>query len=140
MFENIWNLSKISKMHQETHITWAHLPCCLSKRSLKRGFLVFYLTTFSESVIPEIQNLWGIYFVSKYSKFNLNFKNAAKNWEKVFGFRDNCMWIEIVILSLLRTRYISSVTNVLTSSPKIWHVNKRDVFQLSWLGTNQWLW
>ena len=66
-------------MHQEIHITWAHFPCCSSKRSLKRGFLVFYLTTFSDSVIPEIQNQWGIYFVSKYSKFNRNFKNAAKN-------------------------------------------------------------
>ena len=28
-------------------------------------------------------------------------------------------------LSLLRTGYISSAANVLTSSPKIWHVKKR---------------
>ena len=30
--------------------------------------------------------LRGAYFVSKYSKFNLDFKKAAKNCEKVFCF------------------------------------------------------
>ena len=36
-----------------------------------------YLTTFSESVISEIQKQWGSSFISKLSKFNLDFKNAA---------------------------------------------------------------
>ena len=68
---------------------------------------------------------------SKCSKFNLDFKYAAKNIENVFFFFwDSCIWIGIVKLSLLRTAYFSSAVNMLTSCPKIGHVNKRDVFQL----------
>ena len=119
---------------------WARLPCCLSKGPLKRDFLDIYLTTFSESVISKIQNLGGSSFFKKYLKFNLDFKNAAKNSEKVFCFWDNCIWIGIVKLSLLRTGYFSSAANVLTSSPKIWHVNKRDFFQLNFLGSDRWIW
>ena len=109
----------------------------LSKGRLKWDYLDIYLTTFSEAVISEKENIWGSYFLSKYSKFNLNFKNAARNWEKKFFFRDNGIWTGIVKLSLSRTGYFSSPANVLTSSPKTLHVNKRDVFQLSWLGSDQ---
>ena len=110
---------------------WARLPYCLSKHPLKRDFLDIYLTTFSESVTSKIQNLWGSSFDSKCLKFNVDFKNAAKNWEKVFCFWDNCIWIGIVKLSLLRTRYFLSAANVLTSIPKKQHVNKRDVFKIT---------
>ena len=79
-----------------------------------------------------MKNLWGSCFVSKYSKFHLNLKNAGKNWEKVFCFWDNCIWISIVKLSPVRTRYFLSVANGLKRSCKIWHVNKRDFFQLIW--------
>ena len=68
------------------------------------------------------------------------FKNAAKNWEIDFSFLDNYIWIGIVKLSLLRTGYFSSAANVLTSSPKIWHVNKRDFFQLIRLGSYERIW
>ena len=116
------------------------LRCSLSKGGLKRDFLDIYLTTFSESKNSEIQNLWRSSFVSKYSKFNLDFKIEAKNWKKVFCLWDNCIWTGVVKLLLLRTGYFSSVANVLTSSTKIWHVNKRDFFQLNWLGKGQWIW
>ena len=50
-----------------------------------------------------------------------------------FCVLDNCIWIGVVQLSLLRTGDFSSAGNVLSSSPKIWHVNKRDfTFQLTW--------
>ena len=78
--------------------------------------------------------LWSSSFLSKCSKSNLDFKNAAKIWEKVFCFWDNCIWIGIVKLSLLRTGYISSAANVLAGRVKSFHVNKRDFFQLNWLG------
>ena len=71
-----------------------------------------------------------VIFFSKCWKFNVNLKNAAKNWEKHFCFSDNCIWIGIVKLSLLRTGYFSAVANVLTCNPKIFHVNKRDFFNL----------
>ena len=107
---------------------WARSACCLSKCSLKRNFLEIYLTTILESLIAEIQKLWGSSFLKKGSKYNLEFKNAAKNREFFFCFTDNCICIGIVKFSLLRTGYFSSVANVLRSSPKIWHVNMRDFF------------
>ena len=53
-----------------------------------------------------------------------------KKSEKVFLFWDNCIWIGIVKLTLLRTGK-TSAANVLTSSPKIRDVNKRDFFQVN---------
>ena len=50
---------------------------------LKRDFLDIYLTTFWESVISKLQNVLGSFFFSKYWKFNLDFKNAAKTEEKI---------------------------------------------------------
>ena len=78
--------------------------------------------------------MWGSYIFSKYLKLNRDFKNVGKNSEKIFCFRDNCIWIGIVNLSLLRRGHFSSRANLLTTSPKIWDVNKRDFFptQFDW--------
>ena len=119
---------------------WARLPCFFSKGPLKREFLYICMITFPESVIPEIQNLWGSSFLSKCSKFDLYLKNSVKNSQKVLCFWDNCIWIGIVKLSLLKTRFFSSDASVLTSSPKIWHCKNRDFFQLSWLGSDRLIW
>ena len=86
-----------------------------------------------------MQKLWGSSFFPKYSKFNVDSKKAERNWEKFSCFWDNCIWIGIVKLSLLRTRYLSSAGNVLTSSPEVLHVNKRDLFRLSFLASDQWI-
>ena len=51
--------------------------------------------------------------------------------QKFFCFSDNCIWIVIIKLSLLGTGYISSAANVLTSSPEISHVNKREFIWLN---------
>ena len=119
---------------------WAQVPCCLSQGSLKRDYFDIYLTTFPESVNSEIQKLWGSIFVSKCLEFNLDFKNTAKNWEKVFSFSDNSIRTGIVKFSLLKRGYFSSASNVLTSSTKILHVNKRYFFQLNWPGNDHWIW
>ena len=81
-----------------------------------------------------------VIFFFKISKFNLDFGNGAGNSEKVFSFWDNCIWIGIVKLSLLRAGYFSLVANVLTSRSKILHVNTRDFFQLNFLGSNKYIW
>ena len=81
-----------------------------------------------------------IFFFKMFLKFNLDFKKAAKNSEKLFCSWDNWICIGIVKMSLLRIGYFSLAANVLTSSLKILHVNKRDVFQFSWLGSGQWIW
>ena len=107
---------------------------------LKPEFLGIYLTTFSESIISKIQNLWGSPFLSKCLKFKLDFKNAEKNWEKPFCCWDNCIWIGIVKFSLLRKGYISSATNMLTSSLKFFHINKRYFLRFNWLGSVHWIW
>ena len=117
----------------------AGLPCYLSKSLLKRHFLHKYLSTFSESVISEIQNLWRSSFFSKYLKFHLDFKNVGKTCEKTFCFWENCIWIGMIKFSLLRTGYFSLAGNVLTSSPKIFHVNKTELIQLNGLGSGQWI-
>ena len=70
-----WSINIIKLLSCRFQQYYARLPSCLFIRSLKRGFLNMYLTTFSESVISEIQNLWGSSFFSKCSKFNLDFKN-----------------------------------------------------------------
>ena len=91
----------------------------MSKGSLERDFLDIYLTMFSESVISDRQKLWGSSFFRKGSKIQIDFKNSARSWEQLFRFSDNCIWIGIVKLSLLRTGYFPLVVNVLKSSPKI---------------------
>ena len=91
----------------------------LVKASSETVLLAIYLTTIWDSVILKIQNLWGSSFTLKYLKFNLHLKNAAKNWEKVFSFSDNSIWIGIVKFSLLKTGYFSWAANVLWSSTKI---------------------
>ena len=118
---------------------WARLTCCLSNCPLTRDVLDIYLITFSESVISEIQNLWLSSFYSKCSKFNIDLQNAAKNSEQFFCFSDNWLWIVILKLSLLRTGYFSSAANVLTSGPKIWHINKRDFFEHNFVASDQWI-
>ena len=74
-----------------------------------------------------------VIFSVKISKLNLDFKNAAKSWENLFCFLDNCIWIRMVKLSIWRRRYFWSPANVLTSNPKILHVNKRDFFELNFV-------
>ena len=81
-----------------------------------------------------------VIFYSKILKFNRDLNNAAQNSEKFFCFWDNCIWICILKFSHLRRGYFSSAANVLTSSPKILHVNKRDFFQLNSLSSGQWTW
>ena len=81
-----------------------------------------------------------VIFFSKRSKFQLDFRKATKNREKVFCFWDNSSWIAIVKLSLFRTGCFSSAPNVLTSSPKILHVNRTDLFQLNFLGSLPLIW
>ena len=48
--------------------------------------------------------------------------------EKSFFSETITSELVFVKLSLLGTGYFSSAADVLTSSPKIWHVNNRDFF------------
>ena len=97
----------------------------------------FIQSPFSESVTSEIHWLWGSSFFWKCSKFNVDFKNEEKIWEKVFCFWDNSVWIDCVKLSLLRREYLSSAVNVLTNRLKILHSTNLDFLQLNYVQSNQ---
>ena len=40
-------------------------------------------------------------FVSKCSKFDVDFRKAEKIWDKIFGLGDSCIWIPWVKHSVL---------------------------------------
>ena len=50
---------------------------------------------------------------------------------KIFSFLDNCIWNGCSKSSVLQREYLSSAVNVLTKCPKISHITKRDIFQVS---------
>ena len=54
-----------------------------------------------------------------------------KKLEIFFCFSDNCIWVGGGKFSKSRKRYLSLAVNVLTNTPKIWHINKRNIFQIS---------
>ena len=81
--------------------------------------------------------LGGSSFVRKSSKFSADFKKAQENWEKVFCFYDNSIWIGWVNLSVLRRKYLSSAVNVLTNSLKILHSTNIDFLQLNYIQSDQ---
>ena len=81
-----------------------------------------------------------VFFLWKCSKFDVNLKNIENNWQKSFCLRDKCIWIGCVKLPLLRREYLSSAVNVLTNNLQIFHVTKRDSFQLNYLHSDQWIW
>ena len=117
-----------------TKVLWRRFQQCfgrftmlLVEESSETALFTQNLSTFSESVISEIQNLWRSSFFSKYLKFHLDFKNVGKTCERTFCFWENCIWIGMIKFSLLRTGYFSLAGNVLTSSPKIFHVNKTEL-------------
>ena len=78
-----------------------------------------------------------VMFFFKRFRISAWLQKSRKRLRKTFFFTDNCIWIGIVKLLLLRTGYLSSASIALTSSPKIWHVKKRDFFQLNGLGSYQ---
>ena len=68
----------------------------------------------------------SVIFFSKCSKFNADLKNAEKNSEKKFCFRDKCVRIVCIQLSQLIREYLSSAVNVLRKRLKNFHVSKID--------------
>ena len=76
----------------------------------------------------------------KCSELNLYFQNGKRKSGKNFYFWDNCIWRCCYKLSLLRTKCFSLAVNVLTNSSKIFHITKRDFFQLNCLHSDQQIW
>ena len=79
----------------------------------------------------------GHLFFKKCSKFNVDFKNQENDSDKVFCFWDNSIWIGSVKLPILRRENLSSVVNVSTNSPKIFHRTTVDFFRLNYVESDQ---
>ena len=119
---------------------WNRLPCCLRKDLPKPDLLDIRLTTsFAVCNFGDTQAL-GVIFFWKCWKFNLDFRKTEKNREKVFCFWDNCIWNDCLKGSLFRREYLSLAVIVLTNSPKILHITKRDFFQLICNHSDQQIW
>ena len=71
------------------------------------------------------------------SKFNLHFRNAEKDWEKVFCFRHTFIWIGCVKLSLLKREYLPSTPSVLINSLEILHITNGDFSQIYCIHSDQ---
>ena len=113
------------------------LICCFSLGPLKRYFLEIFLIMFFG--VRNFENTWAVrvIFFWKCSKFNLAFKNGASNWENVFSFWDNCIWIGCLKVSLLRREYLLWAVNVWRNSLKNLHITKREFLQLNCLHSDQ---
>ena len=68
----------------------------------------------------------GIFFW-KCSKFNADWKNEPKNWEKMFSFWDKCIWLVCIHLSLLIRVHLSQAVIVLRKGLKNFHVSMSDL-------------
>ena len=96
----------------------------------KRTFETFIWARLSQSEISETYKLWASSFLSKCSKVDLNFKTTKEDMEKIFSFLDICIWVGCVKLSLLRREYLTSVVSLLTNSPELLYITKRNFFKL----------
>ena len=67
-----------------------------------------------------------VFFFKKCLQFDLDFKNAEPNSQKVFRFLYNWISFGYVKMSLLTREYFSSAVNLLTNSQKIDHMTKSD--------------
>ena len=84
---------------------------------LQLNFLAIYLATFfGVSNFEKIEAIKVIYFGNS-SKFDVDLKNADKNWGTFFSFWHKCIWIVCIELSQLRREYLSLAVNVLKKSP-----------------------
>ena len=113
-----------------SRVNMVKVPCWLWKGVLKQGLLnVCLITSFA------IHNLGNVYaeravFFSKCSKTDPDFRCGAKNCEKLC-LLDNCIWTGCDKISPLPRQYLSWTFSVLTKYPKILHITKRNIFQVS---------
>ena len=135
-----WSINRI-----KVHWCWFQQCCSRLTTLLVEGSSKTVLFRHSSDHVFRGRNIGStksmkVIFFFKIFNIYITFQKFTKKLRKSLCFWDNSIWIGIVKLCLLRREYFSSAGNVLTSSPKIWHVKKRDFFQLNWLGSDQWIW
>ena len=76
-------------------------------------------------------------FFSKCGNFDLDFKNAIKTSEKVFGFGDNYVWACCRNFPQFWRQNMSFAIKVLKKSRNPSHLTRTDVFQLNLSESNE---
>ena len=77
--------------HSDFYNISTHFRCSLCKVPVKNDFLDIYLTMFFGAGISGKISDMRVSFFKKNLKFNIDFKNAKKNSEKLFCYCDNCI-------------------------------------------------
>ena len=99
---------------------------------LKKKTLIVYvfpkLQNAKDLVRPMSKMLLGSSFSSKCLKLDVDFRYGTKNSEEIIDYSNICNWIGFSKFSLLRREYLSPTVSVLTKSPKISFIIKRDIF------------
>ena len=113
------------------------LICWLSQGVLKISFLDIWLTlSFAVSNFENTYPMWVIFF-SKCSKFDVDFRYPAKNWQNIFCFLDYCSWIGCGKFFLLQRESLSSAVDVITKTPRI---SDTSIFQLNFSQRHEGIW
>ena len=71
-----------------------------------------------------------VIFLFKVLKNWCRVQHISKKFRKTFCLLDNCIWSGCCSFSLLQRENLSSAISVLTNSPNISNIKKRDIFQL----------
>ena len=106
---------------------WDHSICWLSKGIL--DFLDICVTTPFALCNFKKTSAMRIMFICKILKTWCSLQKSRKNWQKCFCFLDNFFRIGCCNFFLISREYLSLAVNVLTTSPKIPDITKRESFQ-----------
>ena len=119
---------------------WYPLTCWLSKGFLNPSFLEtgptrsFKVCYFRNKVAMKIISF------SKCLKFDVDSRNRTRKLDKVFLFKNNCIWIEDNQLSQSRTGYLWLAVNVLRNIPNISDITKGNILQIRFSQSDEKTW
>ena len=118
--EKIWSMCYDADFTR----VWDPLTCWLSRGVLTWCFLKSGLTkSFTVCNFQKKVAMTIIFFFKMFEIWS-RFQKWTKQWEKVFGLKDNCIWIENDKFSQSRTGYLSVEVNMLRNTATIYHGTK----------------
>ena len=79
-------------------------------------------------------------YISYDAQFDVDFRNAIKNFEITFSFLDNWNSIGCGKFVLSPREHFLATVDVLKNSPKISNITKREIFQLNFFDIDETIW
>ena len=115
--------------------------CWYSQGVLTPDSWDIYLSTyFAVYNLRKIETMRLIFCCEMFETKCAECRRAAKNWEKIFSFLDNCIWISCGNFSLLQREYLSSGINVVKNGIAISNITKKDLFELKFSKSDEQIW